>query len=115
MMNGRLPFEIKIFIDFYSGKPQEREILIVAIEGHIFDTSKAKKHYELRYWDDHNWIEGDLYESSHGTWYVYTPSQWRAASYWRITTAQEAVEEYRNYLSQKEIEEIIEEENVETE
>jgi hypothetical protein len=87
----------------------------VAIEGQVFDTEKAKKHYELRYWDGNNWFEGDLYQSSRGTWYVFTPFQWGASSTWELITAQEAIEIYRDYLSEEEIEQIIEDDNIETE
>jgi len=87
----------------------------VAIEGHVFDTSKAKKHYELRYWDDHNWITGDLYQSSRGTWYVHTPSEWAQRRTWKLISAQEAIERYRAYLSDEEIEQIVDDDNIETE
>jgi hypothetical protein len=87
----------------------------VAIEGHLFDTTKAKKHYELRYWDGNNWITGDLYQSSRGTWYVYTPSQWADRRSWELISIQEALERYREYLSEDEIDQIVDDENIETE
>ena len=78
----------------------------VAIEGYRFDTDKAAHHYGLAYWDDHNWHNGALYQSSNGQWYVYTPSQWANMHSWELITAAEALERYDAYLEEEDKEEI---------
>ncbi len=89
---------------------------IICIEGHRFDTTKAKAHYELRWVDDRSNVhKGELYLSKKGTWYVYTPSQWSNMHHWEITSAEEALEAYDQYLEDEEKKEIIELAKLETE
>jgi hypothetical protein len=47
----------------------------IVVEGRKFDTSKAKKHYKLAYWDQHNWHTGHLWISSKGDFYMEEPTQ----------------------------------------
>jgi hypothetical protein len=89
--------------------------MIVPIEGYRFDTEKAKEHWELMYHDGHNLLTGDLYLSSRGTWYVYTPSQWSNCHRWELIDPETAVERYCDYLSQGEITEILALAKLETE
>jgi hypothetical protein len=79
----------------------------IVVEGHKFDTSKAKKHYKLAYWDQHNWINGNLWISSKNVFYMEEPTQWsNYAENYRLTSAEEILENYRQYLDGPEIEEI---------
>lgn len=78
----------------------------IVIEGHRFDTNKAEKHYELARFDGHNHIRGDLFKSSKGKWYMWTPSQWGNGHRWELTSPAEILEHYRDFLSDVEIEEI---------
>lgn len=66
----------------------------VAIDGHIFETSKARWHVSLDYWDGHNMQYGDVYESTTGIFYVYTPSQWSNGHRWEIQSPQEILANY---------------------
>lgn len=68
----------------------------VAIDGHIFDTSKARWHASLDHWDGNNMQYGDVYESSTGIFYVYTPSQWSNCHRWEIQTPREILQNYGN-------------------
>jgi hypothetical protein len=77
----------------------------IVIEGSRFDTEKAQ-HWDLSLWDGHNWIQGDLYRSSKGTWYVNTPSQWSNGHHWELTTPAQALEDYRQFLEDSQVEEI---------
>jgi len=88
---------------------------IVVVEGHRFDTSKAKKSWRLDYFDGHNQHWGALYLSSRGTWYVETPSQWSNGNRWELTDPQEAIERYGRGLKEEAIEEILEAAGLETE
>lgn len=88
---------------------------IVVIEGHRFDTSKAKKSWSLDYHDGHNCHTGDLYLSSRGTWYCCTPSQWSNGHRWEIGDPAELVEQYGRGLDDDELEEIFELAGLETE
>jgi len=88
---------------------------IIAINGHRFDTNKAKKHYELYYHDGHNRHTGDLYLSSKDTWYIVTPSQWANGHRWELIDPADAIERYAEYLSEDEIKEIMELAKLETE
>jgi hypothetical protein len=78
----------------------------IVIEGHRFDTNKAEKHYELTHFDGHNHITGDLFKSSKGKWYMWTPSQWANCHSWIMTSPAEILEQYRDFLKEDEIEEI---------
>jgi len=49
---------------------------ISIINGRRFDTKKAIRHWSLNYHDGRNLYEGDLYLSSKGNFYCFTPSQW---------------------------------------
>jgi hypothetical protein len=78
----------------------------IVIEGQRFDTSKAKKQWNMAYWDGSNWIQGELYLSSKGQWYMYSPSQWSNGHHWELTSPAEVLENYRNYFEDPVIEEI---------
>lgn len=78
----------------------------ITIDGHHLDTEKASHHWELDYWDDHNRHTGDVYRSSKGTWYVYTPSQWANQHAWRIMTPANILNDYDQYLTEDEKDEI---------
>ena len=86
--------------------------MIIAIDGHRFDTTKARKTWNLRYHDGNNFHEGDLYLSSRGAWYIETPSQWSNGHRWELT---DVIERYSHYLSQTAIAEILELAKLETE
>lgn len=88
---------------------------IVCTEGHRFDTKKAKGHWDLGYHDGNNLHLGDLYLSSKGTWYCYTPSQWSNGHRWEIEDAATLIERYGRGLSSDEKHEIIELAGLETE
>jgi len=78
----------------------------IVVDGHKFDTSKAKRHYTMANFDGHNQITGDLYISSKGQWYMYSPSQWGNGHRWQMTSPEEILEQYREFFDEKEIEEI---------
>lgn len=80
---------------------------IITIDGHRFDTAKAKAHFELDHHDGNNRHTGDLYLSSKGTWYVYTPSQWANGHRWELVDPTTALERYHEYLTNDERAEII--------
>lgn len=77
----------------------------IAIDGELFDTEKGQ-HWPLARWDGSNWSNGDLYLSSSGTMYVHTPSQWSDMRGWELVAPVGAVERYRDYLTDDDIEEI---------
>jgi hypothetical protein len=93
----------------------------ISIDGYLFDTEKAKKHYNLGLWDDRsNFHSGEVYLSSKDIWYIYTPSQWANMHYWDIlgkgkAGAKTLLQEYSGYLSEEEIDEIAKEFEVEFE
>lgn len=89
--------------------------MIVAIDGHRFETTKAEAHFHLSHFDGHNRHHGDLYLSSRGTWYVATPSQWANGHRWETIDPAEALERYSEYLSDKEKDRILELAKLETE
>ena len=67
----------------------------VYIDGHVFETSKAKWHTDLETFDrQSNRITGDVYESSTGIFYVNTPSQWSNMHTWQIMEASEILTLY---------------------
>lgn len=81
----------------------------VTIGGHRFDTSKASHHWGLDRIDDNsNRHTGDLYHSSKGTWYVWTPSQWANQHAWMLIEPADALTEYDQYLTDEEKAEIAE-------
>lgn len=82
--------------------------MIIGINGHRFDTNKAHRHWQMACCDNHgNHHTGDLYLSSKGTWYVWTPSQWANRHRWELIDPQDVIELYRQYFSQDEIAEIL--------
>lgn len=88
---------------------------IIAIDGHRFDTDKAKHTWPLQYHDGHNNFTGELFLSSRGTWYVYTPSQWANGHRWELTDPADVLERYQDYLSEAEKIEILTLAKLETE
>ena len=84
----------------------------ISIDGHLFDTDKAKASWLLHMVDGQSNVHsGKLYLSSKGTWYVYTPSQWGNCHSWMVLGelkdgARAALEEYSDYLGQDNINEI---------
>jgi hypothetical protein len=88
---------------------------IVCIEGHRFDTEKAKRTWSLDFHDGNNMHYGDLYLSSRGTWYCETPSQWSNGHRWEIGDAGELVEQYGCGLDDDEKSEIFALAKLETE
>jgi len=89
----------------------------VAISGHLFDTGKAKWHTSLDHFDGHNQIYGDIYQSSTGIFYIWTPSEWSNQHRWEIITPKQILEYYGSdeYLTEEEMDYIIQEGNVEVE
>jgi hypothetical protein len=75
----------------------------LVIDGKRLDTEKAALHFNMSYWDGHNNINGDLYKSSKGHWYMLTPSQWESRKYWILTTPHEVIEVYRDFFDEDEI------------
>lgn len=88
---------------------------IVCTEGHRFDTEKAKRHWDLGYYNGSNLHTGDLYLSSKGTWYCWTPSQYGNGHRWEVNDAAVLVEQYGYGLASDEKREIIELAGLETE
>jgi hypothetical protein len=79
----------------------------IVVDGHKFDTSKAKKHYKLAYWDNRNWHTGHLWISSKNVFYMEEPTQWsNYTGNYHLTTPEDILENYRQYLEESEIEEI---------
>ena len=79
----------------------------IVVDGHKFDTTKAKKHYKLSYWNSHNWINGNLWISSKNVFYMEEPTRWsNYAGNYRMTSPIEILSTYREYLNETEIEEI---------
>jgi hypothetical protein len=86
----------------------------VAIDGHLFSTAKAKRFYDLEYFDGHNEYEGAAYLSSTGIWYIHTPSEYDATGHWEILGegkegARALLAGYMKYLGSGEIDEIAKE------
>ena len=88
---------------------------IIIIEGKRLDTAKARKRWSLNYHDGSNMHYGDLYLSSKGTWYVYTPSQWGNGHRWELCDPAEAIEQYGQGLDDDERAEILALAEIETE
>jgi hypothetical protein len=79
----------------------------ICINGHRFDTAKVSHHWGLERQDDrYNNHTGDVYRSSKGVWYVETPSQWANMHSWVIMTPDEILNEYADYLTDYDKEEI---------
>jgi len=89
----------------------------VAISGHLFDTQKAKWHASLDHFNGHNQVYGDIYQSSSGIFYIWTPSEWSNQHRWEIITPKRILEEYGSdeYLTDEEMDYIVQEGNVEVE
>jgi len=78
----------------------------IVVEGHKFDTGKAKRHIKLAYWNNSNWINGNLWISSKNVFYMEEPTQWsNYAGNYHLTTPEDVLENYRQYLEDSEIEE----------
>ena len=88
---------------------------IIVIEGKRLDTDKARRSWSLNFHDGSNLYTGELYCSSRGTWYCYTPSQWGNGHRWELCNPSEAIEMYGRGLSDKSKAEILEAANLETE
>jgi hypothetical protein len=88
---------------------------IECIDGHRFDTDKAKKHWHMRHFDGNNVLKGDLYLSSRGTWYMYTPSQWSNGHRWELSDPADLLERYGDYFDDDEKAEIMALAKLETE
>lgn len=71
----------------------------LVIDGIRLDTDKASHHWDLWYNDGSNSFTGDVYRSSKGTWYMYTPSQWANRHSWVLMTPEEILSAYPEYLS----------------
>jgi hypothetical protein len=88
----------------------------IFIENHVFSTEKAKWHADLFAFDPRsNRIEGDVYESSTGIFYVHTPSQWANQMSWLIMTPEDILNEYGDMLDDKDADYVIAAGNVEVE
>ncbi len=89
----------------------------VAISGHVFNTDKAKWHASLDHFDGHNQIYGDIYQSRNGIFYILHPFKWGNNHRWEIITPKRILEDYGvdEYLTEEEIDYIVQEGNVEVE
>lgn len=81
---------------------------IVAIDGKRLDTRRCKRTWRMEHHDGSNLHTGDLYLSSRGTWYVYTPSQWANGHRWELIDPADVLERYQEYLTAAERAEIVE-------
>jgi hypothetical protein len=98
------------------GNPSgKKTIMIIAIEGKRFETTKARHHWHMHNFDGQNSHHGDLYLSSQGTWYIETPSQWANGHRWELIDPTDIIEQYRDYFDDDEIAQIIELAKLETE
>ena len=88
---------------------------IECIDGHRFDTDKAQRHWTMWHFNGHNILTGDLYLSSKGTWYIYTPSQWSNGHRWEVVDPADVLERYGDYFDGEEKTEIMGLANLETE
>jgi hypothetical protein len=78
----------------------------ITIDGKRFDTDKAKQVWKLWYNDGSNIHTGEVYLSSGGSWYVYTPSQWSNQHSWVLSSPKDILNDYDKYLEDSEKEEI---------
>ena len=111
-----MPITKTLFVTRKGGDEKTTEEIkgeIVNIDGILFDTGRARKHYNLSWLDAHsNNITGDLYLSPKDIWYVNTPSEWANCHRWEILGgnkkegAKYALELYSDFLEKSEIEEI---------
>ncbi len=74
----------------------------IIIEGQRFDTAKAVRHIHIAHHDGHNMLYGEIYKSSGGQWYVYTPSQWSNGHRWALMSPEEIHESYGHMLDSEE-------------
>lgn len=81
----------------------------VVLDDFVADTEKAQSHYSICHWDGNNMVTGDLYQSSKGNWYAYSPSQWGNMHRWVQLNEGEVLDYTRAFFSEEEDEEIIEE------
>lgn len=89
--------------------------MIVAIDGKRFDTEKAKRTWDMSWFNGHNMLKGTLYLSSKGAWYIETPSQWANGHRWETIDPADVLERFGQYFSEEEKEEIIDLAGLETE
>lgn len=88
----------------------------VYIDGHVFETGKAAWHADiLRFDQQSNRITGDVYESSTGIFYVYTPSQWSNMHDWVIMEPTDILNKYGEDMSEDDAEYLIKQGNVQIE
>jgi len=88
---------------------------IAIINNKKFDTTKALRHWSLNYFDGNNHHYGDLYLSSKGSFYCWTPSQWSNRHSWDTNSVDVLIDLYGQGLSDKEKAEILELAKIETE
>ena len=70
----------------------------VTIDGIRLDTEKAKFSVTLYWLDDHsNQHTGEVYMSSQGQWYIYTPSQWGNQHRWELASPESILNDYDRY------------------
>lgn len=72
----------------------------VYIDGHEFETDKAKWHTSLDRIDNY----GGVYQSPTGIFYVREPSHWSNHQVWEITSAEIVLELYGEYLDEGDVE-----------
>ena len=88
----------------------------IYIENHVFSTEKAKWHCEISALDSRgNRIEGDVYLSSTGIFYVHTPSQWANEMSWLIMTPEDILDRYGSMMDDKDADYVIKAGDVEVE
>ena len=73
----------------------------VTIDGYRFDTDKAKVFVTLYKLDEQsNQHRGEVYMSTTGVWYVFTPSQWANRHSWMVMSPEEILNDYDSYLTE---------------
>jgi len=74
---------------------------------YTFIPRKAKKIFNLAYWDGNNWSKGFLFLSKKGIWYLYTPKDTLDGHRWEIVKDPcKFTQIYKNYLTDSQIKEI---------
>jgi hypothetical protein len=97
--------EINELRKMYAGEPAR-------INGHVFNPSKAVRHYELCLMDfDGVFLEGDAYLSRNNFWYIKVPEKYPLPKYWAIlgrgkAGARKLLREYFDFLDEEVREEI---------
>lgn len=78
----------------------------LTIDGVMLDTEKAQQ-WPLSYMDERsNHHTGDVFRSSKGTWYVFTPSQWSNRHSWVLMNPADILSEYDKYIEEEDKAEI---------